>query len=100
MIIYVSGRVTGMPNYNREAFAEAEAELSKAGHTVLNPVKYIPEVNPEAITHRQYVDMGLAMLDCCDAIYLLDGWEKSKGAVVEYAFALQHGIKILTEVEA
>lgn len=100
MKIYLAGPITGMKDYNWEAFQDAEWRLSVEGHTVLNPAKITPMENPEAITHKQYIDIGLAMLGCCDAIYLLDGWEFSKGANIEYKYALDNGIKILTEVEA
>ncbi len=34
------------------------------------------------------------MLDC-DALYMLDGWENSKGAIIEFELAKSLGIGIL-----
>lgn len=38
--------------------------------------------------------MYFESLDICDAIYMLDGWENSKGANQEYGFAKGKGIEI------
>jgi len=89
MKIYITGPMTGCEDWNRIRFHCAELRLSCAGHTVLNPAKHIPMVNPEAITHGEYMAIAKAMIDCCDAVYLLDGWEQGKGAQIEEAYATE-----------
>jgi hypothetical protein len=37
------------------------------------------------------------MLECCDAIYMLKGWENSEGAKEEYVYANKLGLKIIKE---
>ena len=83
MILFISGPMSNMPNYNRSAFFIAEAHLSELGHTVLNPANLIPICHPDAIPHKGYVTICRAMIDQCDAIVQLDGWEESKGAKAE-----------------
>lgn len=97
--IYIAGPITGKPNYNKEAFEEAEHFLSLLGHTVLNPSNHTPLVNPEAIRHEQYLEICFKMLDCCDTIYMLDGWQHSKGALLEYEYALDHGMTIMYQTQ-
>lgn len=41
--------------------------------------------------------MSLVMLDMCDAIYLMKGWERSKGANREYGYALGKHMEIIFE---
>lgn len=36
--LYLCGPITGMPNYNRDAFNDAESALRSAGFDVFNPV--------------------------------------------------------------
>jgi len=84
MKIYISGPMTGIEIFNMPAFIDAEAKLQKEGHTVLSPA--ILPVSKE-ISHEEYMVIDLAMLSICDAIYLLDGWEESKGAKIEYEHA-------------
>ncbi|HAF4757387.1 TPA: DUF4406 domain-containing protein [Salmonella enterica] len=39
--------------------------------------------------------VGIAMLQCADAIYLIEGWEKSAGARAEKALANKLNIPII-----
>jgi hypothetical protein len=44
---------------------------------------------------EDYMKRDLVLLLRCDYIYLLDGWEYSKGARLEYNIACDVGIKPL-----
>ena len=48
---------------------------------------------------RAIMDAELAAVRSCDAIYLLRGWETSRGAKKELAEALKHNLEILQEGE-
>ena len=48
---------------------------------------------------RAVMDADLAAVRSCDAIYLLRGWENSRGAKKELAEALKHGLKVMLEGE-
>lgn len=89
MRVYISGAITGTNDY-RERFARAEDHLKRMGHTPVNPVKIsdvITEMLPDA-THDDYMAIDLTLLNRCDAIYMLHGWENSKGAVIEHDMAV------------
>lgn len=43
------------------------------------------------------MDADLAAVRSCDAIYLLRGWESSRGAKKELAEALAHGLTVMQE---
>ena len=53
-----------------------------------------PAILPDWLTHDQAMHICKAMLDVCDAIYLLPGWMDSKGAVEEAKHAIVHGITV------
>lgn len=80
MKIYIAGPITNNPDYEKQ-FAEAEEKLLSMGHLVINPAK-----NP-GTCYKDYLDIGLMELMKCDAIYLLPGWEESKGAQLEQHYA-------------
>lgn len=92
MKVYIAGAISNDPEYFHK-FSRAEISLIKAGHAVINPVKNL------GFEYREYINMGLCELMHCDAIYLLKGWEKSKGAQLERKYAETVGIKILMETE-
>ena len=89
MKIYIAGPMTGIENYNRESFFAMAERLNKFGHVCLNPAS-----NPDGLTHAEYMHLCYAMIDVCDAIVLLPGWENSKGATLEHDRADFLGKKI------
>lgn len=94
MKIYIAGPMTGYKDFNRPAFKAFALKLSLDGHVVLNPA-----VLPDGLTQAQYMDICLAMLRCAQAIYLLDGWEKSSGARAEKALAEKLALEIIYQSE-
>lgn len=89
MIIYLAGPMTNRPDWNRAAFMRADARLSAAGHTVLNPAKNMPYHRPESISREQYLQIDYKMIDCCDLVLFLPGWHESPGANAEYDYCQQ-----------
>ena len=84
MVVYIAGPVTGLPENNRPAFYAAAAMLKSAeGVTaVLNPATL-----PATLPDKSYMPICMAMLEQSDAVYMLNGWEKSKGARAERLYA-------------
>lgn len=81
MKIFISGKITGNPNY-KEHFDKAEEELRQLGNIPINPT-----ILPLGLSDTDYMKIGLSMLETCDAVYMLSNWENSKGATIEYNYA-------------
>lgn len=79
--IYLSGPMTGLPDFNRPAFYRATKALRKKGYTVVNP----PELDANE-PQRSWIGClrrDIKHLVKCKAIATLPGWKKSRGANLE-----------------
>lgn len=91
MRVYISGPMTGYENLNKDAFYTMEAVLTSMGHSVVNPAHTdVPEWE-----WIDYMNYDLMLLKGCDAIYMLNGWQHSKGARIERRYAKRLGIREL-----
>lgn len=90
--IYVAGPMTGHKELNFPAFHAAAAALRAEGHHVENPA----EINADP--NAQWLDcmrMDIARLVTCDAVYMLPGWEASRGARLEHTIAAGLGLEVM-----
>lgn len=88
MIIYICGPITGKPNNNVEAFEFAQQQLLRMGHHPINPHTVCRDiVKMHQGTERELwvkcMKRDIGELIKADAVVVLDGWEKSKGATLE-----------------
>ena len=97
MKIYISGAITNNPNY-KEDFERAEDYLQREypKAEIINPALVNSHL-PKSTTHEEYMRMSFCMLDMADAIFMISGWEESKGANQEYGYALAKDKTILFE---
>lgn len=96
MKAYISGRISGINlNLARSRFDEAEQLLLSVGFDdVYNPMKH-----QDCETWHQYMRRDIIELMNCDVIFMLNGWELSKGARIEQSIATQIEMPILYETE-
>ena len=94
MTIYISGPITGTPTF-KTRFGNAAETLERAGHKVINPAS-LPDYAPKQ-PWSFYMAMAKAALPWCDAIYMLEGYERSSGAIAELRWALDNKLQIYRE---
>jgi hypothetical protein len=92
--IFISGPMSTHSDFNRPAFNSTSDALSLAGYVVLNPA-----ILPDGLTQAQYMQIDLTMLQCCDAIFMLNNWDDSAGAMAEHALAMKLGLTVIHEVD-
>ena len=101
--IYIAGPMAGIENLNAEAFARAAEKLSADGWTVYDPVEIgelygtAEEIQGDPELLAKVVKAELGFVARADAIYLLNGWERSVGTKRELLVALGCGLEIICE---
>ena len=97
MRIYISGPITGHEEDYITRFEAAEKQLLEQypDAELINPAKIMEHMGDHAkLTHQNYMDLSLTLMDMCSHIYLMDGWMDSRGCGIEleYAFETDKGI--------
>lgn len=97
--IYIAGPMAGIEHNNVEAFDTAARKLSNEGWFVINPADFdqVFGCNPEGKLLDAVCESERAAIPHLDAIYLLTGWENSKGAKRELEVALHHDLMVVVE---
>lgn len=101
MIFYICGPITGKPDDNKPAFAEAERIIDETDHLSLNPHKICRGVvmlhqgTPQELWVKCMRKDIAAMLQA-DAVVRLPGWEQSRGAMLELQIASKLNIPVYT----
>lgn len=98
MKFYLAGRMTGLPNFNFQAFEDACFHLrNMMGLEVVSPHEIDHGETEETrgnLPYTTYIKAGLKLLLECDAIILMDGWELSQGCLTELVTARAAGLDV------
>lgn len=90
--IYIAGPMTGHPDLNFPAFHREAAYYRSQGVEVVNPA----EINSDPFAGwHDCMRADIRELVTCDAIAMLPGWEKSKGANLEHHIARQLDLTVI-----
>jgi hypothetical protein len=92
MRIYVIGPVSGHDDLNAPAFEHARTALFEAGYMPLIPHDFVSADADWLAAMKR----SLETLAKADAIALLEGWQTSNGARIEWNIARSLGIEIAT----
>ena len=90
MRVYISGPIAGHEDTYEAVFSAAAETIHKGGHEPVNPA--LIQLGDGA-SWADYMDAALAMLYSSDAIYMLPGWQDSRGARVESKVADRLGLR-------
>ena len=102
MKVYLSGPMTGYPKFNYPAFHDYAAQLRALGHEVVSPAEQdgVSGLDPATSEWHEFIRWDLKVLVDCEAIVLMDGWHKSRGARLVHHVADTLGMTVLTIHEA
>ena len=93
--VYISAPISGYDlEERRKTFADMEQRLTAKGYEVCNPMKNgLPDESPT----QAHMKRDIEMLLTCDAILLLNGWNRSAGCKCELDVAVAIGLDVYFE---
>jgi hypothetical protein len=96
--MYISGKISDNANAE-EDFKRGVMWAKGKGYHAINPYTIGMEL-AETFTHEEFMKIDFQLIEICDAIYMLRGWQNSKGAVMELQHAIAFDKSIFYEEEA
>lgn len=97
-VIYLAGPISGplLPE-NRRRFYDVEAKVLAHWFGRVEKVILNPATLPLGLTEQDYMYIGMSMLAAADTVVMLEGWEQSAGATIEFNIAKKCGKRVLSE---
>lgn len=100
MLIYVAGPYSAptpeLVDANIANAGDAAITLWRQGHAVICPHLNTARME-DSLDYETVLAGDFVMIARCDALYMLQGWEKSPGATREHVYAKDRGIPIFYE---
>lgn len=91
-IIYIAGAISNNPNYLVQ-FKKAEEKLRSEGYErIINPICV-----PDNLPYECYAPISIGFVNASTALYVLEGYEGSKGACAEMSYAIMAGKKVVLQ---
>lgn len=94
-VVYISGPMTGLPNFNFDNFNRVAKYLRALGYEVINPAENFN--GKTDLPRDEYMREDIKNVMDANTIVVLDGWTESKGAVTEVRIAREIGLDIYNE---
>lgn len=95
MKVYLSGPMTGLPDFNYPAFNAVAAKLRGLGYSVVNPAENFGGRGDHPAGRTAYMRVDIGHVLNVDAVVVLPGWQNSRGARLEVAVALEIDLPVI-----
>lgn len=98
-IVYISGAISNDSDYIEKFYKCEKMLIDRYGCKVYNPVRETQKEfkEPEKIVWSTLMLFVLADLTSCTHIYMLDDWQESSGAKIEWIWAIKNNIEVIYE---
>lgn len=93
-IYYLSGPMSGYPEYNYPEFERTKKNLERQGYKIVSPHECEPDPDAGSISEEQLWEnmmvKCMAKMEECNGIILMEGWPESRGARRELEYAIRN----------
>lgn len=94
MKCYLAGPMSGYPDHNIPAFREAASTLRARGYEIISPADACDDQSGR--TWEEWMRLDIKLLMECDGVFVLPGWERSRGARLEVHIGRSVGLEIVS----
>ncbi len=96
--VYIAGPMRGYEHFNYPKFNEVARRFRFEGFVVYNPAEHgEQEAKPGDHILKAYMEIDLPLVCRSDALIMLDGWDRSEGALLEFRVAQALDIPVYCE---
>lgn len=103
MVVYIAGPMSGFDQHNFPAFDAARDYLVACGHRAISPADITRNSGVACTTdgistpeqYAAFMRLDIAALLTVDAVVVLRGWQRSRGAKLEVHIAQTLGLPVL-----
>ena len=103
IVVYISGPYSGKISENIQKARTVAIQVWEAGYMVFCPhLNTIHFENDCKCVYEDYLAGDIEIINRCNAVLMVEGWEGSNGATQEYNYAKAYGLPIfysLAEME-
>lgn len=101
MRVYISGPITGRDkDETKQRFTKAAMYIIfnyGPDTEIINPAIIGDAVSSEANpTHEEFMKISFALMDICNAVFFMPGWEDSDGCRQEWIYAHNTMMRVLS----
>ncbi len=98
-LVYLSGPYTGDVHWNILKARLMAIKMWEAGFAVICPHLNTAHFEQDcSVSYEDYLEGDLRIIEGCDAMLMLEGWEDSKGSVKEEEHAGEKGIPVFISI--
>lgn len=100
-MIYISGPISNDPDYmkkfTRVAIDLVYSKYADSHSDIINPARVLNTLPVQKLEYDDLMKLCLDLLSMCDTICMMKGWRESKGACIEYQYAVDHNLTIIEQ---
>lgn len=87
-VVYLSGPITGIENFNKELFKTIKNKVESLGFTCIDT----HDICEEDWSWNKCMKKSIQYMMKADIVFFIDGWQNSKGCKIENRLVVELGI--------
>src|SRR3990167_5052970 len=100
IIVYISGSYSGEISNNIQKARETAIKVWETGYTAFCPhLNTIHFENDCKCVYEDYIAGDIEIINRCNALLMVEGWEQSEGANTEHDYAKGYGLPIFYSID-